>query len=477
LADRFDVAARLAEGRPAVEHTQTYVQACRLVGYQDPDLTAHGSQVLDWYESEAGLDLRVLHGDSADLRGAVSTIDEALWLQRAQVTEIAAAWTGRGADSATRFLQRHCDVAADVATHIRAAADGYAALRDHLWQLVDGKVATVVAVDDRRLGEQSAWLAAAHTVTARVGDGDRAAAEELVRRHVTPYVDNDIRGDWLTAIRSAAASVEASYDAAIEALTSAPEACFEIPGELGPSWQPVFDEPLGASPVTAAMPKTAAPIDVVPAVPTAPAAVSAPPPSTPEPPTHSAGAPGDWPSVPPELADPLGDTAGLSTGAGNLGSIGGLAGSIGGVVGKIVDGIGVLLGSLADGVTDPSGSGDPLLDDPRHADDPLDDDADPADDDNTDGSDGGDDADDADAADAEPAGTDKGPAAEEPAESTSPADDSVDEPAAQQVTTPPAEPPPGASPPAAPPPAPPEPQPEESTPCEIAEDELPQAGQ
>jgi hypothetical protein len=471
LADRFEVAARLAEGRPAVEHTQTYVQACHLLGYQHPDLTAHGSQVLDWYESEAGLDLQVLDGDSADLRAAVNTIDEALWLQRAQVTDIAAAWTGRGADSATRFLRRHCDAAAEVATRIRAAAEGYAALRDHLWQLVDNKVATVVAVDDRRLGERSAWLAAAHTLTA--GAGDRTAAEELVRQHVTPYVDNDIRADWVTAMRSTTASLEASYDAAIEALTSTPEVCFEIPGDLGPSWQPVFDEPLGPGPVTATMPKTSTPVDVVPAVPTAPAAVAAPPPPTPEPPpTLSAGALDDWPSAPPELADPLGDTAGLSTGAGNLGSLGGLAGSIGGVVGKIVDGIGGLLGSLADGLTDPSGSGDPLLDDSLDADDPLGDDADPADDDNTDDNDDSDDADDADTADAQPAGADKDPSAEEPAESASAADDSVDDPTAQQGTTPPAEPPPPGQ-----PPAPPAQQRDESTPCEIAEDELPQAGQ
>ena len=41
-----------------------------------------------------------------------------------------------------RFLQRHCDAAAEVAAHVRAAADGCTALRDNLWQSVDGKVAT-----------------------------------------------------------------------------------------------------------------------------------------------------------------------------------------------------------------------------------------------------------------------------------------------------------------------------------------------
>src|SRR5271155_4077702 len=139
MAERFDVAARLAEGRPAVEHTQIYVQACHVLGYQHPDLPARGSQVRDWYESEAGLDLRVLDDDIAQLRVAVNTIEEALWVQRAQVTELAAAWRGFGADSATRFLQRHCDAAAQVAAHVRAAAEDCAALRDNVWQSVDGK--------------------------------------------------------------------------------------------------------------------------------------------------------------------------------------------------------------------------------------------------------------------------------------------------------------------------------------------------
>jgi hypothetical protein len=458
VGERFDAATRLAEGRPAVEHTQTYVQACHALGYQHPDLTAHGSQVLDWYDTETGLDLRVLDDDSAALRAALNTIDEALWQQRAQITEIASAWTGSGAESATRFLQRHCDAAAEVAARVRAAADGYAALRDKLWQLVDGKAATAIAVDDRRVGERSAWLAAAHTVTA--GAGNRSA-EELVRQHVTPYVDNDIRADWLTAMRSAAASVEASYDAAVDALSATREVCFEIPGELGPSAPAVFDTPLDSNPAAATVPPTSAPPEIVP---TAPAAASTP--TSPPPPPPAAGTLDDVPTVPPELAAPLGDAAGLSGGAGDLGGVGGLAGSIGGVVGKIVDGIGGLLGSLADGFSGPSGSGDPLLDDPLD-DDPLgDDDADMADDDQPDK-----DADDT--ADAALPVRDENTTTEVPAEDPSATTDPVEEPLAEQIVAPPdAAPPPPDS-----PPAPAEPQAEGSTPCEIAEDQLPQAGQ
>ena len=168
MSSRYDVAARLAEGESAVEHTQTYVRACQALGYQQPDLTAHPSQVADWYDTEAGLDLRVLDGDTAELRAAVTAIEEALWVQRTQVTELAAAWRGSGAESAARFLQRHCDAAAEVAAHVRAAAEQCATLRDDVWQAVDGKVATTVAIDERRAAERSTWLSAAHAAHGRL---------------------------------------------------------------------------------------------------------------------------------------------------------------------------------------------------------------------------------------------------------------------------------------------------------------------
>ena len=72
------VAARLAEGRPAVTNTQTYVDACRAVGYQHADLTAGGAQVHEWYASEGGMDLNALDGDCAALRAAAGAADEAL---------------------------------------------------------------------------------------------------------------------------------------------------------------------------------------------------------------------------------------------------------------------------------------------------------------------------------------------------------------------------------------------------------------
>jgi hypothetical protein len=450
MANRFDVSARLAEGRPAVEHTQTYVDACHQLGYQQPDLTAHTSQIWDWYDSEVGLDLQILDDDTGALRAAVNAIEEARWVQRTQVTELAAAWRGSGADTAMRFLQRHCDVAAEVAAQVGAAAEQYAALRDDVWKSVDGKVANAVAIDERRVAERSSWLAACHSVTA--GTGDRSSAEEVIRQQVKPYVDNDIRNDWLASMASGSASVAASYDEAIHALASTSEVRFDIPGDFGPSWQPAFE----ARPVTEATSTMALPVEPAPTVPAAAPAIR--PPTSPGRQQLSTSVPDDMTSTPPELATPLGDASGLPTGAGNLGGLGGAAGGIGGVVGSIVDGIGSILGSLAGGLGDGSGSGASLTDDPLDLDD-----ADKHQDADTDDK-------------AEPIGVDDATAAERPAdpvaENPPTTGDSMAEPVGQQLDPPPpAAPPDDQLPPAA------APQTEGSTPCEIAEDELPQAGQ
>jgi hypothetical protein len=455
MADRFDVSARLAEGRPAVEHTQTYVDACHQLGYQQPDLTAHTSQVWDWYDAEAGLDLRILDDDTAALRAAVNAIEEALWVQRTQVTELAAAWRGSGADTAMRFLQRHCDVAAEVAARVGAAAEHYAALRDDVWKSVDGKVANAVAIDERRAAERSSWLAACQSVTA--GAGDLTTAEEVIRQQVKPYVDNDIRNDWLAAMSSGSASVAASYDEAIHALASTSELRFDVPGDFGPSWQPAFE----GRPVTETTPTMALPAEPAPTLPAAAPAIG--PPTSREPQGFSTDGLDDAPSVPTEWAAPLGDASGLSTGAGNLGGLGGSGGGIGGVVGSIVDSIGSILGSLAGGLGDGSGSGPSPADDALTG-DPLDlDDSDKQEDTDTDDK-------------AEPVSLGDATAAEQPVdpvtENPPTTSDSVAEPVEQQLDSPPP-----AAPPADQPPPAAAPQTDGSTPCEIAEDELPQAGQ
>lgn len=174
----MNVAERLAEGRPAAEHTQSYVRACHLVGYQHPDLTAYPAQIHDWYGSEDGLDLHALDADCAQLRAAASVLMEALRMERSQVAVLAAAWTGSEADAAVHFVQRHCETGNSVVTEVRAAAQRCESLRDNLWQLVDSKVATAIAIDERALAQRPAWLAAAEALTTegRSADGRRSGS-------------------------------------------------------------------------------------------------------------------------------------------------------------------------------------------------------------------------------------------------------------------------------------------------------------
>jgi hypothetical protein len=466
VAGRLDVAERLAEGRLAVEHTQTYVRACQTLGYEHPDLTSHPSQIRDWYDSEDGLDLRALDRDCAELRAAGAAVMEGLRIQRAQVAELAAAWTGPGGDSAVQFLQRHCDAANMVATEVRAAAQRCESLRDNLWFLVDSKAATAIAIDDRTLPQRPAWLAAAAAVT--TGVGDRPTAEEVIQQQIKPYVDNDIRNDWLTAMRSSLAGVAASYDMVTDKMAAAPAASFEYPGDIGPGSQPLEPAPPSAPAVTAAVaPAPAAPPMVAPAAAVPPtvapgaAAPSADPAPVPGPTT--AAPPPDWGTA-------LGDAAAIPAGVGDLG--GGLSGlgGLGGLASRIVDAMGGLLGSAADQFTDPSGlddelgTKDPFDEDPFHPDDEHDD-ADGKPDTEAEESDEPDETEESD--EARP--VDEPPAVDAPPPVDGPAP--VDAPPPVDGPGPSDAPPATVPAPAAGPPT------GGSTPCEVAADQLPQAGQ
>ena len=236
MADRFDVAERLAEGWPAVEDMQRYVQACQAVGYAHPDLTSRPCQVLDQFTGEYGLDLRALDRDCARLWAAASVLTDAVRMQRGQVATLAASWTGPGGDAAIRFIERHCDAGATVATEVGAAAQRCESLRDNLWYLVDAKVGTSIAVDDRARSRRDVWLAAAAAVT--TGAGERAAAEQVVRTEIAPYVDEDVRNEWLASMRSTLAGVGRSYDMVIDRMAAAPAPTFEFPGVLRPTFRP-----------------------------------------------------------------------------------------------------------------------------------------------------------------------------------------------------------------------------------------------
>jgi hypothetical protein len=142
MAEKFDIPSRLAEGRPAVDNIQTYVWACHMLGYANPDLTLHASQVGDWYGSEDGLDLRALDADCAALDAAVAATEDALMRQDEQLAAVSSAWQGGTADLSREFLRRHGEASAAAAAAVRTTADALATLRDNLWHAVDGKVAT-----------------------------------------------------------------------------------------------------------------------------------------------------------------------------------------------------------------------------------------------------------------------------------------------------------------------------------------------
>lgn len=354
MAERLDVTGRLAEGRSAVEHTQRYVRACHAMGYQHPDLTSRPSQIWDYYDSEEGLDLHALDADCAQLRAVSGVLTDALRIQRDQVDELASAWTGPGADYAVQFLRRHSEAGNAVATETRAAAQRCESLRDNLWHLIDVKVATAIAIDDRALLQRHVWLAAADGVAA--GSRDRTA-NELVSQQIQPYVDSDIRDEWLTTMRSTQAGVAAAYDMVTDRMATAAPVYFEIPGDLG-----LRRAPFQAVPSTAPVPPaTTVPAAAVVTPDRQPAAV----PITPATAQTPTAAPA---STTPSLGD-LGGVPGLSTPEGSSGL--GTSGGLGGLAARIVESMEGLLGSLADGLT--SGSGDSSDEDPFDE-DPFDED-------------------------------------------------------------------------------------------------------
>ena len=461
MPEKFDVTSRLAEGRPAVENIQTYVWACHVLGYANPDLTLHASQVRDWYGSEDGLDLQALDDDCAALEAVVAATEGALARQDDQLGALSAVWQGRTADLSREFLRRHGEASAAAAAAVRTAADALGTLRDNLWHTVDGKVAAAISADNRAPAE---WLAAAHTVT--TGAGDRAAASERIDQEVKPFVDNDIRDEWLTAMRSAMAAVTDLYDTATAELTAEPDAVFEVPGELGPSWTPparddeVATVPAAASPVA---PPVAAPQSWgAPAAAPMPALAPAASPISPPP-----APPADLGSTAPAMAAP--------PSAPSLGGLPDMGGGLSGFGQQLADAFGSLLGSAGEALPDTSDIDEPEIDDPEldeDVDDELDDEPDEDDDEPEEDDEPVDPA-------AEPV---EEPAVEEPIE---PPVDAAGTCEPAETPTAPVEPPrpeePAPTPVAVPPPPeplpPPEPMGAAETPCEIAANELPQAGQ
>lgn len=468
VANPFDVAARLADGRPVVDDVEEYVAACRRLGYQHADLTTHTAQVRDWYSGDDGLDLRALDSDHGALAAAASAAEDAARMQADLTADLDGAWSGRGAAAAGEFLRHSCQSAAAVSAAVRAAADAVATLRDALWQAVDAKVLATEAVGGTQQPRRTEWMAAATTV--RTGVGDVAAASELVDLEVVPFVDLEVGAAWVAAMREAASAVDAAYDVAIARIT-APVAVFGVPGSLGPRGDRVATERPQPAPVAPSRPEPVAAQTVsAAAVGSAPAAVApaAAPWSGTEAPTVPPPAPP--PSAP--ATPPMPSVGDLGAGAPSLGSTGSAGSGLGGFGQQLADLIGGLIGSGGDvaGSGDPSGPGelDPSGDLGEDVDEPPEDE-DPEADEDPEG----------DAKTQEVEGDAKTEEGEEPAEPQE-----VDE-VADGVGY---EPPPTAEPaPAGPPPPAVQELPDalaqplagdaEPTPCEIAADELPQVGE
>ncbi|MET0700828.1 MAG: hypothetical protein ABWY93_14300 [Mycobacterium sp.] len=468
MATGFDVAGRLAEGLTAVEDMQTYVNASRVRGYRSNDLTVHSEQVRECYQAEDGLDLQLLDGDRARWQAAAQVADDVLVEMRSQAALLSGAWDGAGGDAAGDFVGRHCAAAATVTDAVRTAADVCAALRDQLWRLVERKVEATTAAAGQ--AQRPGWLAAASAVSAGVtGDDDPSAA--VVDTQITPFVDNVIRGQWVPAMRAVTDEVAAAYRVAADAIGAHDGVRFEVPGDLGPRYvPPAAPASRSAAPVRAAA--AASLDDLWPAELTDPGLPSLVPPAA-GPAPVGAPAPNPLEALTSPVASPLPPP---SSGLGSLpgAPAGGLptGGGIGDIAGRIAD----MFGGLLD---NPGGDVGELPEPPE-----LSELAEPNDPDDPDGPDGLDLPDDPDDPDDDPDDTDKEEDTEEVepeniAAATTPEDDDCATEPAEPAPAPVAPNPEPTEP--APPPPPPAPlaapAPEGATPCEIAADELPQAGQ
>lgn len=444
----------LDAGAPAVEVLTEYARACRQLGHAAPEPAGlHAA-----YTAEDGLDLQALDDDHRALSEAVAAVEEALLLQEQAGRSLPAAWRGAGAEAAADHLVRHADAAATAVAGLRGTATALGELRNRLWQLMDAKVGTAQDIEAR--GMRAEWLGASRTVT--TGAGDRAGASELVDLQVAPFVANDIALDWVCAMRDTESAIRQAYRDAAAAIASQASVVFERPGLSGAI--PVAAETVSVASAPAAVvpasfvagpaaagtvpAQSAVSMEAVPAstsTPAAPAAAPSVAPTTPVAADPMAAAAAPMPAATSPLGSGMSGLSGLGQSFSDM--LGGLLGSGGG--------LGETLGAVGD--LDPSS-------DDRTEGAELDDLGDPEPDEDEEDPDGEESDEDEPLEGETPAEESAGPAeAEVPAEPAAVTPEPV-------VPTPVPE--PLADPAVA---APAEPVPVD-TPCEIAADELPQAG-
>ncbi len=232
------MSVRPAQADAAVANTATYVAACRAVGRPESGLTAE--QVRAWYATEQGLSLAALEADSAAVAAAADAADEGLQAAREGLAILAGAWAGGSGSAAVEFVERHCAAAATVVAGLRDAAEVLDSLRQRLGDLIETKAEAAVRIDDRSAGPRPEWLAGAEAVLSGVPD---SAAVQLVSQQIAPWVD-EIRSEWVTAMRSSTESVTTAYVESANRLTARGDPRFEMPA---PRSTPDRDPP-GAAP-------------------------------------------------------------------------------------------------------------------------------------------------------------------------------------------------------------------------------------
>ena len=219
---------RLADGAAAALNTETYVAACRALGVGGAGLSA--AMVRDLWGAEDGLSLAALDTDSAALQNAADAAEDGLRAQREALALLSEAWRGSAGPVALERVAGHCADSEAAVTALRDAASALGSLRDQLGELLAAKADAAVRIDGR-----AGLLADAAAVVDGTADG---SAAEAVRQRIAPYVDADVRAEWVSAMRTATESVAAAYE--------------QSAAKLLEHTAPVGTAPVGTAPVGAA---------------------------------------------------------------------------------------------------------------------------------------------------------------------------------------------------------------------------------
>jgi hypothetical protein len=152
------------------------------------------------------------------------------------------------------FVERHCAAAATVVAGLRDAAEVLNSLRQRLGDLIETKAEAAVRIDDRSAGPRPEWLAGAEAVLSGAPD---STAVQVVSQQIAPWVD-EIRSEWVTAMRSSTESVSTAYAESANRLTARGDPRFEMPAPHStPDRDPPSAAPQPEAPAAAPQPAPA----------------------------------------------------------------------------------------------------------------------------------------------------------------------------------------------------------------------------